>query len=197
MVDRSRRRLFKATVVSGSSMVIGGSVTKIAAHQAAATDHLRPEISETIEFLSSIYSLEALIGRLYAAWKITLFVFMNKEKIPIGNRDALNAYVKNNNITLDAAETFSVISALRNDDLRVGTRNSIIQDKERANAAADRVEHLVHRIFYETNSNEVVATTIASLHHYERIVVTNDAASAEGKQPWICRFFPFSYFCSD
>ena len=197
MVDQSRRRLFKATLVSGSSMVLGGSVSQVAAHEASVTDHLRPRISETIDFLSSIYSLEALIGRLYSAWRITLFVFMNQKGIPIGNAEALDKYVQGNNITMDPAKTFQIISALRNSASRDSTRYFISNNEEKANAASNRVDNIVHTIFVGTNSNEVVATTMGSLHHYERIVVANVANSEQQDEPWICGFFPFTYFCKD
>ena len=199
MVDQSRRRLFKATLVSGSSMVVGGSVNQVAAHQDSATDHLRPDISGTIEFLSSIYSLEALLGRLYAARKITLLVFMNEKAIE--DKNALDEYVQENNITLYDPNMFQVIFGLRNGVLREQTSTFILEDQERAKAASNLVDNLVRDIFRRTNSNEisneVVATTIASLHHYERIVVANNNDSENQDQPWICHFFPFSYFCSN
>ena len=199
MVDQLKRQTLTAAIAAGA-----GGVLCTSGRQAFAQTFEIPSLDATTAILSTNIDVELLIyHRNFAVSAAVNIILINKSISP-GNS---GAYHKNRNQwTTELKELYDVpyqfFGESGNKNLATAVSRMMTEDyRTRWTKILLRLRRLVSNLSSGMNSNgidpnaPISANSLQSLIHLERIAVAMNTDDDDSNDPWICRRFPFSYFC--
>ena len=199
MVDQSKRQTLTAAIAAGA-----GGVLCTSGRQAFAQTFEIPSLDATTAFLSTKINVELLIYHLNFAVSAAVNIILIKKSISPSKSGEYHE--KRDQWTTELKELYDVpdqfFGESGNNNLATAVSRMMTEDyKTRWNEISLRLELLVSNLSSEMISNgidpnaPISANSIQSLHHLERIAVAMNTDDDDSNDPWICRRFPFSYFC--
>ena len=190
----SRRQVLRTTTAIGMGTVFGKSAFDVSAHEI-----IQPTYAETLDFLSTEFTVEVLLELLNGAWELYFFSVAMRDQIDVTIRGDLESYRERNEYEGNYIQAFEQIHALRNQDIRNSVRIRLSNNEDFVYRASDRIRPVVdnvrHYLFrQQSNDQPAVRMFLYSLHHHERIL-WNPGHQRTDNQPILCRYFPFSRIC--
>lgn len=186
MIDQSKRRILVATMAAAAGGALG-----IALRPGPARAQAAPGVDETLSILSSATDLEILIRRYDLIWSIAVNIILQDDS-GINKGGFLKTVVK------DRRSLHQLLFKLRD----AATRKTFvaqIKKNGKQRKTMDGVSSLVANLSLAMDraginpAKPMLKSAVASLYHLERIAIAGDGTSSQG--PYVCRFFPFSFFC--
>ena len=159
---------------------------------AAQSEPFAPKINQTFELATTAQGVQFMIDHFQFMTASTRLLYYAREQISIDDVAVL---------PLVNEELFSPLIRLRDEaereDLSKRVQSEAFVDSiQRADInvvpVVDRIAS-AHSDFGLSPEGPTVRRGLESVYHVERIAAVQELQ--DGEQPYICRYFPFSYFC--